>query len=131
MPARSVCGLPASFESRRIFTGRRWTTFTQLPVAFSGGSSENRAPVPAALATCALYADLRRFYAAPARQRKSSSERFVFSGRRLPAGRALRSLVEREPGRANTELRIRSPAGALGSDDHALVRLHLLGLVLA
>ena len=47
MPARSVWGLPNWPASRRIFTGRRWTTFTQLPVAFSGGSSEKRAPVPA------------------------------------------------------------------------------------
>src|SRR5213594_543865 len=47
IPARSVCGLPNSRESRRIFTGTRWTTLTQFPVAFSGGSSENRAPVPA------------------------------------------------------------------------------------
>src|SRR5882724_12127523 len=48
MPARSVCGLPNSLGFRRIFTGTRWTTFTQLLVAFSGGSSEKRAPVPAA-----------------------------------------------------------------------------------
>jgi hypothetical protein len=27
-------------------TGSRCTTFTQLPVAFSGGSMENAAPVP-------------------------------------------------------------------------------------
>ena len=32
---------------QRIFTGTRCTTFTQFPVAFSGGSSENREPVPA------------------------------------------------------------------------------------
>jgi hypothetical protein len=30
-----------------IFTGSRCTTFTQLPVAFSGGRSEKAAPVPA------------------------------------------------------------------------------------
>src|SRR3989442_880363 len=47
IPARSVCGLPNSRASRRIFTGTRWTTLTQFPVAFSGGSSEKRAPVPA------------------------------------------------------------------------------------
>src|SRR5439155_331325 len=47
-PALCVCGLPTTFGSRRIFTGTRWTTFTQLPVAFSGGSREKRAPVPAA-----------------------------------------------------------------------------------
>jgi len=47
MPARSVCGLPIPFPSRWILTGTRWTTFTQLPVAFSGGRSEKRAPVPA------------------------------------------------------------------------------------
>ena len=47
MPARSVCGLPIPFPSRWIRTGTRWTTFTQLPVAFSGGKSEKRAPVPA------------------------------------------------------------------------------------
>ena len=27
-------------------TGMRWTTFTQLPLAFSAGSAENAAPVP-------------------------------------------------------------------------------------
>ncbi len=47
MPARKVCGLPIPFPSRWIRTGTRWTTFTQLPVAFSGGRSEKRAPVPA------------------------------------------------------------------------------------
>src|SRR6267143_3499107 len=47
MPARSGCGLPTSFWSSSTFTGTRCTTFTQLPVAFSGGSNEKRAPVPA------------------------------------------------------------------------------------
>ena len=47
IPARIGCGFPTSFCSSRIFTGTRCTTFTQLPVAFSGGSRENRAPVPA------------------------------------------------------------------------------------
>ena len=28
-------------------TGKRWVTLTQLPVAFSGGSTENMAPEPA------------------------------------------------------------------------------------
>ena len=28
-------------------TGTRWTTLTQLPVAFCAGSTENSAPVPA------------------------------------------------------------------------------------
>src|SRR6266498_1214857 len=47
MPARSVWGLLNWPGSSRIFTGRRWTTLTQLPVAFSGGKREKRAPVPA------------------------------------------------------------------------------------
>lgn len=47
MPGRSVWVLPTSLASSRIFTGTRWTTLTQLPVAFSGGRSEKRAPVPA------------------------------------------------------------------------------------
>src|SRR5215472_6536473 len=47
IPALSVCGLPNSFGSSRIFTGTRWTTLTQFPVAFSGGKREKRAPVPA------------------------------------------------------------------------------------
>src|SRR2546427_793308 len=47
MPARSGWGLPTLLPSSRIFTGTRCTTFTQLPVAFSGGSSEKREPVPA------------------------------------------------------------------------------------
>src|ERR1700690_3478445 len=32
--------------SNTIFTGTRWTTFTKLPVAFSGGKSANTDPVP-------------------------------------------------------------------------------------
>ena len=47
MPGRSVWVLPTCLASSRIFTGTRWTTLTQLPVAFSGGRSEKRAPVPA------------------------------------------------------------------------------------
>jgi hypothetical protein len=47
MPARSGRGLPSALASSRIFTGTRCTTLTQLPVAFSGGSSEKREPVPA------------------------------------------------------------------------------------
>ena len=90
-----------------------------------------QASVPAALAPCALYADLRRLYAAPAREPESPSEGFVLRSRGFPAGRALRSLVERCPDRTNPDIRIRSQAGALGSDDHALQRLRLLGLVLA
>ncbi len=36
-------------------TGTRWTTFTQLPLAFCAGSRENCAPVPAPmLATTAV-----------------------------------------------------------------------------
>src|SRR5262249_32191739 len=34
-------------SSKTIFTGTRWTTFTKLPVAFSGGSRLNAAPLPA------------------------------------------------------------------------------------
>ncbi len=33
--------------SKRMRTGTRWTTLTQLPVAFWAGSSENSEPVPA------------------------------------------------------------------------------------
>ncbi len=29
-----------------IRTGKRWVTFTQLPVAFCGGNKENTAPDP-------------------------------------------------------------------------------------
>ena len=48
MPARSEWWASvACFGSRTIFTGTRWTTLTQFPVAFSGGSSEKREPVPA------------------------------------------------------------------------------------
>ena len=39
--------------------------------------------------------------------------------------------MERCADRANPDIRIRSPAGALGADDHALLRVRLLGLVLA
>ena len=43
--------------SKAIRTGRRWTTFTQLPVAFCGGRGENAAPVPGEkLATWPLHA---------------------------------------------------------------------------
>ena len=53
MPVRSAhVGLASSTFSR---TGMRWVTFTQLPVAFCAGSSENSAPVPAPmLSTVAL-----------------------------------------------------------------------------
>ena len=41
-------------SSKTIFTGTRWTTFTKLPVAFSGGNKLNAAPLPACtLSTCA------------------------------------------------------------------------------
>ena len=46
IPARSGCGFPNSLTLSRILTGTRWTTLTQLPVAFSGGRSEKREPVP-------------------------------------------------------------------------------------
>ena len=48
MPGRSRCSgsWPASST---IFTGTRCTTLTKLPVAFSGGSRLNRAPVAAAM----------------------------------------------------------------------------------
>jgi len=43
-----------SGSSNTIFTGTRWMTFTKLPVAFSGGSRLNAAPLPACtLSTCA------------------------------------------------------------------------------
>src|SRR5580704_8122500 len=90
-----------------------------------------QAAVAAALAPCAVYADLRQLYAAPARERESPSEGFLLRSRGLPAGRARPSLVEHCPDRPNSDIRIRSPAGALGADDHALQRLRLLGLVLA
>ena len=49
MPGRS--STPAE-PSRRMSTGMRWTTFTKFPVALSGGSRANRAPVaPAMLST--------------------------------------------------------------------------------
>src|SRR5581483_12025390 len=41
-PTRS--GRAAGGSSSTIFTGTRWTTFTQLPEAFSGGRSEKTAP---------------------------------------------------------------------------------------
>jgi len=41
-------------------TGTRWTTFTQLPVAFSGGRSENTAPVPAEMLSTEPVKDLKR-----------------------------------------------------------------------
>ena len=54
MPGRSRCSGSCPGSST-IFTGTRCTTFTKLPVAFSGGSRLNRAPVAAAmLSTCAL-----------------------------------------------------------------------------
>ena len=43
----AAAGCPTGLAVSRIFTGTRCTTFTQLPVAFSGGSSEKREPVPA------------------------------------------------------------------------------------
>jgi hypothetical protein len=46
-PTRS--GRSTGGSSSTIFTGTRCTTFTQLPDAFSGGSSENTAPVPEAM----------------------------------------------------------------------------------
>ena len=39
---------PSEPAAKTIFTGTRWTTFVKLPVALSGGSSENLAPVPGA-----------------------------------------------------------------------------------
>ena len=42
---RRVLGLP---PTRSIRTGSRWTTFTKLPVAFCGGSSDQRWPRPGA-----------------------------------------------------------------------------------
>ena len=39
----------ASASSMRIFTGMRWTTFTKLPTAFSGGSRLMREPVEPAI----------------------------------------------------------------------------------
>src|SRR5215813_11154920 len=45
MPGRSANGAEAG-GSRRILTGRRWTTFTKLPVAFSGGKRLKTDPVP-------------------------------------------------------------------------------------
>src|SRR4029453_7479839 len=47
IPARSGCGFPISLALSRILTGTRWTTLTQLPVAFSGGRREKRETVPA------------------------------------------------------------------------------------
>src|SRR5581483_3826305 len=44
IPERSRC--VSSFLSKAIRTGTRCTTFTQLPVAFCGGSIANSAPVP-------------------------------------------------------------------------------------
>jgi hypothetical protein len=46
-PTRSGC--LAGGSSSTIFTGTRWTTFTQLPEAFSGGRSAKTAPVPDAM----------------------------------------------------------------------------------
>ncbi len=45
-PSRSdpSASLPGSIA---ILTGRRWTIFTQFPVAFSAGRSAKAAPVPA------------------------------------------------------------------------------------
>ena len=48
MPARS--GVPFGVCSTSSSTGIRCTTFTQLPVAFCGGSTENSAPVAGAMA---------------------------------------------------------------------------------
>ena len=47
-PGRSCLntGLPSSCSS--ILTGTRWTIFVKLPVAFSGGSKANCAPLPGA-----------------------------------------------------------------------------------
>ncbi len=45
-PRRRRCSGSASGASR-ILTGSRWTTFTQLPVAFSAGSRLKTLPVPA------------------------------------------------------------------------------------
>ena len=46
MPIRSG-RLSGKGGNRVTFTGMRCTTLTQLPVAFSGGSSEKAEPVPA------------------------------------------------------------------------------------
>src|SRR5262249_9622242 len=43
MPGRNNVANSGS-GSRTIFTGMRWTTFVKLPVALSGGNSENCAP---------------------------------------------------------------------------------------
>src|SRR5882757_168783 len=52
-PACSNTAASASVMCKR--TGTRCTTLTQLPVAFSGGSSENWDPVPGLkLTTCAV-----------------------------------------------------------------------------
>ena len=50
-PAAS--GWFGSSLSKLSRTGRRWTTLTQLPVAFSAGSSEKVSPVPG-LKLCTL-----------------------------------------------------------------------------
>src|SRR6476469_8405480 len=49
MPARM--SEVSSEESNAILTGRRCTTFTQLPLEFSDGSTENCAPVAGAIAS--------------------------------------------------------------------------------
>src|SRR5260370_27539871 len=52
MPGPSTCCGSAP-SSMTILTGTRWTTFTSLPVAFSGGKRLKRAPLPAwMLSTC-------------------------------------------------------------------------------
>src|SRR5262249_12007707 len=44
--APTLSGLSADGLFRLMRTGKRWVTFTQLPLAFSGGSTENVAPEP-------------------------------------------------------------------------------------
>src|SRR5262249_49521537 len=44
MPGAST--IPSGSSSNTSFTGTRCTTFTKLPVAFSGGSRLKRTPVP-------------------------------------------------------------------------------------
>src|SRR5579862_2504392 len=48
IPGRSSCPL-FSPASKTIFAGMRCTTFTKLPVAFSGGKRLNRSPLAPAI----------------------------------------------------------------------------------
>src|SRR5690606_24018732 len=52
-PERSCMAASPGRSSKTMRTGNRCVTFTQLPLAFSGGKSEKLAPDPAPmLATC-------------------------------------------------------------------------------